>query len=51
MIEESNVDNHRRLQTEINKHKVDIDYSVFRKTPKEREKLRRAKAEHKRLYG
>ena len=50
MIDGSVIDKHKRLQTEINQNKVNIDYSVFRKTPKEREKLRRAKAEHKRLY-
>ena len=35
------------VQREINLNKVDIDYSVFKKSPFEKEQLKRAKKEWK----
>jgi len=37
----------RELHAQINAHKVNIDFKVFRKTRNEREMLKLAKAEHK----
>ena len=36
-----------RLQNEINKHKVDIDFECFRKTETEKQELKWAKQEWK----
>lgn len=35
------------LQREINSYKVDIDFSVFKKTKEEKLKLKIAKSQHK----
>jgi len=37
----------RELHAQINAHKVNIDFKVFRKTPHEREMLKLEKQKHK----
>lgn len=44
---ESIFDLKNKLHYEINKNKVDIDKSVFEKTPQERLELKVAKSKHK----
>lgn len=39
--------NRTEVQLEINKHKVSIDRTVFRKTKEEKEQLKVAKSQHK----
>ena len=41
----------REIQMEINHDKVNINRSVFKKTPDDRLKLKKAKKEHKKLIG
>ena len=48
MMESPQYQNLRRdIVEEINSHKVDIDYSCFKKTPLERAQVQNAKSEYK----
>lgn len=40
-----------QLRAEINSHKVNIDYSVFKKTDEERDLLKQAKKDHKKMLS
>jgi len=47
MVSESVSPKRAEVQAEINQNKVDIDYSVFEKTDKEKDELRIEKAHYK----
>lgn len=47
MESEEYISKNKRLLEEINSYPVDIDRSVFKKTPEEKDELKKLKYEHK----